>query len=401
MFAVRPPSTFENFKQTRRFDALDGLRTVSILLVLVYHSGDAMWLPLQGYLGVLMFFVISGFIITTLLLREHDADGRVSIKAFYIRRAFRILPLYYLVFVTYLVLMQVTHDESLRGPFLRNIGYYLTYNNEFAGPSAFTHTWSLAVEEKFYLVWPLLAFGLVTWRRRRIALAAALFGGFLLLGLVPETSPVGWLTYFSRYSPIMGGCLVALVMHQRRGFDWVRRVATSPLGPVLVVASAVLWGMQDHNPFGVRSALNGLVLVAGFPVLILTRPAVALLATRPMVHLGTRSYAFYLLYPLTIRAGDIVLPPGGGVGLALVRFVVMVIIGAVAAEGLHWFYEKPLIGIGRRLAKRVQQQDLAAAGASAGAAAAAAAAAGAAVPVSAASRPGVPELPGDVVNSQA
>ena len=326
--------------------------------MLVYHSGDAMWLPLQGYLGVLMFFVISGFIITTLLLREQDADGRVSIKAFYIRRAFRILPLYYLVFVTYLLLMQVSHDESLRGPFLQNIGYYLTYNNEFAGPSAFSHTWSLAVEEKFYLVWPLLAFGLVTWRRRRIALAAVMFGGFILLGLVPEASPVGWLTYFSRYSPIMGGCLLALVMHQRRGFEGVRRVATSPLGPVLVVVAAVLWGMQDHNPFGVISALNGIALVAAFPVLVLSRPAVALLSTRPMVHLGTRSYAFYLLYPLTVRAGNIVLPPDGSVGLALVRFVLMVIIGAVAAEALHWLYEKPLIGIGRRLATRVQQRDL-------------------------------------------
>jgi peptidoglycan/LPS O-acetylase OafA/YrhL len=61
---------------------------------------------------------------------------------------------------------------------------------------------------------------------------------------------------------------------------------------------------------------------------------------------------------LTIRLGNIVLPPNGSVGLALVRFVLMVIIGAVAAEGLHWLYEKPLIGIGRRLAKRVQQRDL-------------------------------------------
>jgi len=400
MFAARPPSTFDEFKQTRRFDALDGLRTVSILLVLVYHSGDAMWLPLQGYLGVLMFFVISGFIITTLLLREQDADGRVSIKAFYIRRVFRILPLYYLVFVTYLLLMQVSHDESLRGPFLQNIWYYLTYNNEFAGPSAFTHTWSLAVEEKFYLVWPLLAFGLVTWRRRRIALAGGLFVGFILLGLVPESSPVGWLTYFSRYSPIMGGCLVALVMHQRRGFDQVRRVATSPLGPVLVVAAAALWGLQDHNPFGLLSAVNGLALVAAFPVLVLTRPAVALLATRPMVHLGTRSYAFYLLYPLTIRVGNIVLPPNGSVGLALVRFVLMTVIGAVAAEALHWLYEKPLIGIGRRLAKQVQQRDLAGARADRPATAAVELSGADGLP-GAVGLPGADGLPGDVVNSQA
>src|SRR3712207_4153443 len=151
----------------RRIAALDGLRGLAVAAVLLFHGGVAA-LP-GGFLGVDAFFVLSGFLITALLLGEHARAGRIDLAGFWARRARRLLPALLLMVVTVLVAARwlVPPDElsRLRGDALATAGYLANwrmmdqgggYFARTAPPSPLQHTWSLAIEEQFYLLWPLL-----------------------------------------------------------------------------------------------------------------------------------------------------------------------------------------------------------------------------------------------------
>ncbi len=178
-----------------RLPGLDGLRAIAVLAVVVYHA-DLGWLP-GGFLGVDVFFVISGFLITTLLLAERERLGRIRLRAFWMRRARRLLPALFLVLAATLTLAVVLAPDEvarLRGDTLAALGYitnwYLivrqqSYFEAMGRPSPLLHLWSLAVEEQFYVVWPLvLAAGLLLVRRRGMLVAslAGAIGSALLMG---------------------------------------------------------------------------------------------------------------------------------------------------------------------------------------------------------------------------
>ena len=205
--------------QGSRIPSLDGLRAISIALVLASHAvgtvnfphlgGLMLYLSIGGRTGVRVFFVISGFLITTLLLAEEKRHGRVSLGAFYMRRSLRILPVYfcYLLVVFLLDRWHYLHIEP--SDYLKA----LTYTTDLLGASSWAlgHTWSLSVEEHFYLLWP-TAFVLTPPRWRvRLILAALL--GLPLLRLLIYTG--GWRGLIER--PILGeadviiwGCGAAL-----------------------------------------------------------------------------------------------------------------------------------------------------------------------------------------------
>src|SRR5918992_2342578 len=187
---------------------LDGLRALAVIAVLLYHA-ELSWLP-GGFLGVEVFFVISGYLITALLLTEWWQHGRVDLKRFWIRRARRLLPALYLllaVTLAYAVLFLPGEVAGLRGDVIAALGYvtnwYLVLGNEsyfeaIGRPSLLKHLWSLAVEEQFYLLWPpVLALGLgvgaTRWRERRVllvALAGAAASALLMALLYrPEVDP--------------------------------------------------------------------------------------------------------------------------------------------------------------------------------------------------------------------
>lgn len=146
--------THDEYLETRRFPALDGVRAVAALLVVIFHYGGPSWVQANGWIGVHLFFVLSGYLITTLALREEASNGRVSLAEFYIRRAFRILP------VNYVVMGVVVVFAYFRGMGLRQSGIVATlpWNVVFLGEYHFMalygHSWTLGVEQKFYLVWP-------------------------------------------------------------------------------------------------------------------------------------------------------------------------------------------------------------------------------------------------------
>jgi peptidoglycan/LPS O-acetylase OafA/YrhL len=155
----------------RHLPALDGLRGLAVLGVLVFHGGHLR----GGYLGVDAFFVLSGFLITSLLLVEADRTGRIGLRAFWARRFKRLLPalvVFVLGMAVYAaVLASASELGRIRSDALATLGYVANWNaifrqhgywELFSSPSPLEHTWSLAIEEQFYLVWPLVVAALVS-----------------------------------------------------------------------------------------------------------------------------------------------------------------------------------------------------------------------------------------------
>jgi len=167
---------------------LDGLRALAVLAVVLYHAGQT-WLP-GGFLGVEVFFVISGYIITSGLLAEWRETGRIAFGAFWLRRARRLLPALFAMIAALLVLSLVylpAELHRLRSDALAAAAYvtnwslileHRDYFETFARPPLLQHLWSLAVEEQFYVVWPLVMAALLRLRRPRLA-AAVLIAGAL------------------------------------------------------------------------------------------------------------------------------------------------------------------------------------------------------------------------------
>src|SRR5690242_11622913 len=167
--------------------ALDGLRGLAVTAVVLFHGGVAALSG--GFLGVDSFFVLSGFLITSLLLAEQDRDGRIRLVAFWGRRARRLLPALLLMIAAVAIagrwLLAPDDQRLLRGDALAALGYVANwrmiyrgadYFTQTAAPSVLQHTWSLGIEEQFYVLWPLIVAGLLAWWGRRRGVIGLLIG---------------------------------------------------------------------------------------------------------------------------------------------------------------------------------------------------------------------------------
>ena len=174
----------------RRWEALDGLRGFATTVMIAYHLGVP-WLP-GGVITMDMFFTLSGFLITGLLLAEYDRRRRISLRTFYSRRAKRLLPAMLVALTATVLLWRLTAEPSqlpgLRRDALSTLGYVANWHFAFDGqsyfdqltpPSPLLHTWSLAVEEQFYLLWPILVIVFLRIGGKRLVLRAALIGALL------------------------------------------------------------------------------------------------------------------------------------------------------------------------------------------------------------------------------
>jgi peptidoglycan/LPS O-acetylase OafA/YrhL len=336
----------------RRFRRdIQGLRAIAVLLVVLYHAG----VPgiRGGYVGVDVFFVISGFLITGQLLREVDQTGRISFAGFYANRLRRLLPPAALVLVVTVVVARVAGSLlQFRSTALDTVftaGYLFNYRlaeqgvnyQNASGPqSPLQHFWSLAVEEQFYLLWPLLlalCVGLThrfTRRHRRTLITGLLVTIFALslYGSVTVTAGNAPLAYFSlqtRAWELAAGALIAI------GAGWLSRrpaglaVAGSWIGTALILTTGILY--TEHTPFPGSAAV---LPVAGCALVIAAgcRPARGsaerLLALPALQGIGAVSYSWYLWHwPVIVLAPRIAGQPLTGwdnLGLMAVALAISV-----------------------------------------------------------------------------
>jgi peptidoglycan/LPS O-acetylase OafA/YrhL len=296
--------------------ALDGLRGLALLGVLLFHSKKA--LP-GGYLGVDLFFVLSGYLITSLVTDEHRTSGRVDLGAFWVRRARRLLPaLLSLMPAIALYCAFVAPPEELtriRGDALATLGYFAnwraiyshkSYWELFAAPSPLEHMWSLAIEEQFYIVWP-VALRLVLGRSSRallpLSLALMAMSGALAIGLVVLHPHATSRVYFgtdTRATAMLAGAALAAVMPRTTTFRTSTAKKLDGLGVLgAIVLGAAWWKLDGESPFLYRGGfwlteLAALALIACAVVGPEQSLVARALAIRPLVLVGVISYGLYL-----------------------------------------------------------------------------------------------------------
>lgn len=283
---------------------IDGLRAIAVLPVVLYHFGVPGFHG--GFVGVDIFFVISGFLIGGLLWSELETTGRVALGSFFMRRVRRLAPAYIAVGLAtligaYFILLpfdfrEFGQDLIAATVYLANVQFFRDsgYFDTAAELKPLLHTWSLAVEEQFYVVMPLLMLGLARWRTHMPKLLVLLGIGSLLacLWMMTLSQPAAfYLLPFRAWELLAGVCLA--IWAQRRGFGWQVHGLLSWAGLALIAIAVFGFKAGDHFP-----GLYALVPVLGAMLIIANgkdaNPVNAMLRSRGFLFFGLISYSLYL-----------------------------------------------------------------------------------------------------------
>ncbi|MBA0048058.1 acyltransferase [Mycobacteroides sp. LB1] len=357
----RAVAAYESFLATKKFGALDGLRALSVLAVIWHHTSGTPGprISQSGFMGVDFFFAISGFLITTLLIRERDRAESISLRNFYARRALRIFPLYYVVLMLYIVLVFATERGTAKGEqFFGNLAAFLTYTvNWFvdltSGTSVpFYFSWSLSTEEQFYLLWPPLLVGALLVGKGRIwaplTVLFALASVSVCAGIFLDTELLPWRMLASLSLPILLGAAFAIVVNTRRGYAAVAMVLgwwwSAPA--VFAVMIAGLW--CGAPSWSIQIVMAVAVTAVTIRENTLMHPV---LTWRPLAFIGVISYGIYLMHMLCANVVRRLVHEEQG--LALCAGTVVLVI-AVAYLSFRYF-ETPLLRIKRRFESPAEQ----------------------------------------------
>ena len=348
--------------------SLDGLRGVSILAVMSYHLG----LIRGGFLGVDIFFVLSGFLITTLLTDEWIRSGSISFRKFYMRRALRLLPALVVLAITCdfatVIFARLYWPPEAFVPVVFGMAYaslvalfYVTNWVMISGQTLWIlgHTWSLSIEEQFYVLWPLCLLALLKWIRHRglilsfltLGIAASLI---LRIALVRAHAPVTrvFVGLDTRFDELLIGCMVGVLC------SW-GLLATSRRSQLLLAAGAVagaailailLWKASSKEPAMLQGGLTVAAGSAGLLIAdIVARPAGWLaqaLGRQPLVGIGRISYGLYLWhFPIVYGCGALIVD---GSRPDLPRAALAIGLTFVAAIASFRWVERPMLRLKRR-----------------------------------------------------
>ncbi|CAM3371727.1 MULTISPECIES: acyltransferase family protein [Paenibacillus] len=361
---------------SRYMPGLDGLRALALIGVMAYHWGFGF--ASGGFLGVSLFFVLSGYLITDILTSQWHHHRRIDLKDFWVRRFRRLLPaimIMLLLIVAWVTLFDRERLPNLRGDVLGAITYISnwqfifeqqSYFESFGPPSPLGHFWSLAVEEQFYLLWPLIMLAGLKLFPRRGQLFAFIAAGALLSAAVmgvlyqPGTDPSR--VYYGTDTRAFGlliGAGLAIVWP-----SWKLPVSASPavrrtlnlIGMLaLLVVLLMMWKVDRYDPFLYRGGMFLFSIAAAVLVAVLAHPATGLsrlFSGKPLLWLGVRSYGIYLWhYPVLILFS----PSSGVSGLNMPQIVLQVAASIVLAA-LSWKYvEQPIRRGGfRKLKERLR-----------------------------------------------
>jgi peptidoglycan/LPS O-acetylase OafA/YrhL len=337
--------------------ALDGLRGIAIALVVGFHAFG--W-PAGGTLGVDLFFVLSGFLITTLLLEEHEATRTISIRNFYARRARRLLPALGAMLAPFVLLaLGAAAAGSFQPRILVGLGAALTYTSNIvvaadpsAVPAALVHLWSLAAEEQFYILWPIVLVALLRRGGTRLVLGAlALLLALAIayrLQLVVRGASIDRLYYAPDTHAdsllvgcAFGCCFVRSWLPRRLIASKRTRTGVGAAALVLVAAVALLVDrLPPRIAYGSQLIPTGFALTAGILLVCTVAGASAVssgLGLRPLVSLGRISYSLYLWHlPVLVAFA--------GVERRFdLRTVTAVVAAIGAAAASRKFVESPLL----------------------------------------------------------
>jgi peptidoglycan/LPS O-acetylase OafA/YrhL len=342
------PLSYDAYRAQQRFPALDGLRAIAILGVLLHHTRGAPFWRFNGYRGVWIFFVLSGFLITTLALRQESQLGRLDLGAFAIRRVFRIMPMYYLTLAAYCVAVCCFALEP-NGQLLReHLGAFMLYSSEFpifrsGFRIPFGQSWSLGIEEKFYLVWPLVGFFLLTGSRHRIPVTIGLIA---MTATLTAASGI-WAQMWGSYTDILIGCLLAQLLHERATYDKL----------IFLGRSQVTWALSLALALAtLRSAAGGHIAECLYAALVATvliglvtceRGPSRSLRAPWLMQLGAWSYTVYLTHTFCFDVTGRLMP-AGRVG-DLLTLPATVLLDIPLVWFLHHYFERPMIELGRKL----------------------------------------------------
>ncbi len=315
-------------KRTARYSrkyvpSIDGLRALAVLAVIAYHLNFS-WAQ-GGFIGVDIFFVLSGYLITNILLTQWENENTIHLKEFWLRRFRRLIPAAYLMIIVVVIFAVLFNRElltTLRGDAIASFFYMsnwwfifhnVSYFDSFGLPSPLKNLWSLAIEEQFYLVWPLFLYGFLKWIKNpkwllRIILIIALLSAILMAVLYTPGSDPSRVYYGTdtRLFDLLIGCALAFVWPFNRLSPKIPRqskLALNISGTISIVLFCILvYTMNEYQPFLYR---GGLLLVAILGVLMIAAIAhpscylSRLFSFRPLRWIGTRSYGIYLWhYPI-------------------------------------------------------------------------------------------------------
>lgn len=324
-----------------QISSLNGIRAVSALVVVSYH------LTLRGFhgnYGVTMFFVLSGFLITNLLLKEREQTGTVSLKNFYLRRTLRIFPAFYGFVLFYVAVHYFAHHEVRWAETIATLTYTRDYFEAFfySPEGTMRHTWSLAVEEQFYLLWPFI---FCRFKPRELLKGLSVFvcGVWALRFALVHNPTHIYYAFDTRADALALGCLVAIAVHLGYEFRWVIKSWLVGIAAVLGIV-ALNW----------RFPFDSLVVYAALPILcaifllnaVYFGPRYKLLNNPIANYLGLISYPIYLYH--------IVVGHGFHGRLHYPASVAAVIIMASLS---YFIVEKPFLRLKDRIGKAGSPQD--------------------------------------------
>ena len=340
----------------RHLRGLDGLRAIAVLVVMTYHFAPEATRAVPGDLGVTLFFVLSGFLITWLLRKEWNRTAGISFRRFYLRRTLRIFPAYYVFLAFTGALMLALHRSWPHGQGWAAALYVEDYYGAThlgGGSSSIAHTWSLAVEEQFYLLWPLCFLALAKRGRRALLVAlgtticAVLAWRLWLvlgLGVGPEWP---YHAFDSRADSLAIGCFLAVALETGRGVRLAAAAAKWTWLPLLTVTGILASrasAIHGSAGYTIEALLCGILIVQ---ILQLVERRTWRWLEHPVpTHLGRISYPLYLYHglPLVVAARLPVPAP--------IRLIVGML-GAVAlASTSYYFVERPALKLKERLSAR-------------------------------------------------
>jgi peptidoglycan/LPS O-acetylase OafA/YrhL len=353
---------------------LDGLRAISVVAVILYHAGFG-WMR-GGFFGVEVFFVVSGFLITSLLLDEREKNQRVNLGQFWVRRARRLLPALFTMMLSVAMWASMFGTAEQQSTLKRDLPWSIFYLGNWgqilghapyfasADPPLLRHLWSLAVEEQWYLIWPLVfiaAMSVGTGRlsSRAKAFAATAFALMVLMFVLHATTPddgtisvLGnqanrtnfmYLSTFTRASGLLLGAGAAFVWRPWRSTRKMLKFGTrlDPFGAVTLTLLVCIMSVAELTAGYVYQWLLALVSVLSIlTIMVVVHPAAlgfrALLSWRPLVEIGRRSYGLYLwhwpifVFSHTYHSGS------------YTRFVAATLITVAVSEVSYRFIETPI-----------------------------------------------------------